>query len=370
MSMTPTECKAWLAERGFRAIQDLSRHVPCQGQPWITTTAMYEAARLGELSVCQYVVDNGAAQTVRTRANFGKHPMIISCYGGHLHVAKWLFRMGAAEDIRARDDAGRSPMLKACQMGHLAVAEWLFSVGAGEDIRTPNNFENGPLSVACAMGHAHIAQWLVLKGAANFIMPRLDARGNIEVQDPTPRPRPNELVRHARAPLGVDSGHVCDKILLHDVSEESRRDVYLSLDHLLMGHLCFARLILPAVSRGVLASYRDHDVSSATQPAAPSSSSSSSQFMAASSPASASQLPAAQEENDGVEPTAKRVAVSFPAQTNRCHIGLLCGHEHTLLPLIADYIGVERGRRLRIAREAAGFLAAAPAPAFPVYWNN
>ena len=39
-------------------------------------------------------------------------------------------------------------------------------------------------------------------------------------------------------------------------------------------------------------------------------------------------------------------------------LNLLCGHEETLLALIADFVGVVRGRQLRNAREAADGLAA------------
>jgi hypothetical protein len=35
---------------------------------------------------------------------------------------------------------------------------------------------------------------------------------------------------------------------------------------------------------------------------------------------------------------------------------LLCGHEDTLLALIADFVGLVRGRQLRNAREAFGLL--------------
>lgn len=67
---TVRDAKAWLADKGFHNPEDLSRHVPCRGQPWITTTAMYEAARLGELSICRFVAKNGAAHTSKIRCCF------------------------------------------------------------------------------------------------------------------------------------------------------------------------------------------------------------------------------------------------------------------------------------------------------------
>jgi hypothetical protein len=57
--MTTTEVKCWLAERGFKKKEDLGRLVPSVGQPWIKTTAMFEAARDGKLDVCKYIVSEG-----------------------------------------------------------------------------------------------------------------------------------------------------------------------------------------------------------------------------------------------------------------------------------------------------------------------
>jgi len=231
--------------------------------------------------------------------------------------------MGAAEDIRVCDDAGRSPMLKACQMGHLDVANWLYSAGAAEDIRRPNNFDNAPLSVACAMGHPHVACWLILKGAAN------DSRS----QD--------------------NSGivHVCEKLLLHNVREDGRRDVYCGLERIVAGHYCFAGLILPAVSRGL-----------------------------DSTDGSASLFSRYPLEVRGAENTSKRRARSSSRLTSEeqrcrhpCWLGLLSGHETTLLPIIAGFVGFERGERLMIVREATGILGAAlhwPQPQLCMFDRN
>jgi hypothetical protein len=120
--MTSTEAKDWLTQRGFKSKKDLKMLLPSIAQPWIKTTAMFEAAKEGNLAVCKFIVRNGAGNTgaacqvvssrlwfeyncssvclVRVRSNFGKTPFLIACYGGHLDVAKWLFSVGANEDVR------------------------------------------------------------------------------------------------------------------------------------------------------------------------------------------------------------------------------------------------------------------------------
>ena len=53
-------------------------------------------------------------------------PMRQACLKGELNVCKWLYNNGAAEDISRANNYGRTPMLWACQNGHLSVCEWLY----------------------------------------------------------------------------------------------------------------------------------------------------------------------------------------------------------------------------------------------------
>jgi hypothetical protein len=245
-------------------------------------------------------------------------------------------------------------------MGHLHVAKWLFSVGAAHDIFTPNNFGNAPLSVACAMGHVHIARWLILKGAANSFIEIAGggkdgscggAQQETSVPLSVPSSPPTDLGQPARR---VNSGHVCGQVLLRSVGEESRRDVWLSLQHLVLGNYCFVGLILPSVSLGF-------------RPAPPLESPPTlllTDSAASSSSQSASSHPSSDGENIHVS---KRANHAQTGATDVCYLGLLCGHEGTVLHNIADFVGVERGRRLRIAREALGCFAANPPPQYAFY---
>ena len=65
---------------------------------------------------------------------FSMPPMARGCYKGELNVCKWLYDNGAAEDITRYDDNDKTPMHWACKGGHLSVCQWLFEVGAAGDI--------------------------------------------------------------------------------------------------------------------------------------------------------------------------------------------------------------------------------------------
>ena len=52
-------------------------------------------------------------------------PMAWACRNGQLSVCRWLFEVGAAEDIRKANNNGNTPMLLACWQGHLSVMKYL-----------------------------------------------------------------------------------------------------------------------------------------------------------------------------------------------------------------------------------------------------
>ena len=77
------------------------------------------------------------------------HPMARGCYKGELNVCKWLYDNGAAEDITNANSRGSTSMHRACYCGHLSVCQWLFEVGAAGDITKTNYHGCTPMHRAC-----------------------------------------------------------------------------------------------------------------------------------------------------------------------------------------------------------------------------
>ena len=57
-------------------------------------------------------------------------PMARACQRGQLHVCKWLHDHGAADDIAKLNHAGTTPFHYACLNGHLSICKWLVFNGA------------------------------------------------------------------------------------------------------------------------------------------------------------------------------------------------------------------------------------------------
>ena len=79
--------------------------------------------------------------------------MARGCYKGELNVCKWLHDNGAAEDITNANSRGSAPMHWACGGGHLSVCQWLFEVGAAGDITKTGNDGNTPMYMAVSYTH-------------------------------------------------------------------------------------------------------------------------------------------------------------------------------------------------------------------------
>jgi hypothetical protein len=98
--------EAWLRAQGVDPGGDLCTAIKSPRNPGITCTAMNLAAEAGELGVCRFLWEHGAASTTRTKSSKDVTPMVAACECGHLHVAKWLFEVGSAGDIRTKTEYG------------------------------------------------------------------------------------------------------------------------------------------------------------------------------------------------------------------------------------------------------------------------
>ena len=97
--------RAWLAEQGF-AEGDLRSEITINQR---MKCPMAWASQNGELDVCKWLHENGAAADITKANNKGVTPMWTACQNGHLSVCKWLFGVGAAADITKADNNGFTP---------------------------------------------------------------------------------------------------------------------------------------------------------------------------------------------------------------------------------------------------------------------
>ena len=104
-------------------------------------TPMMRAADLGELSVCIWLYERGAAEDVaKAEAKHRETCMMRAALNGHLSVCKWLLKVsgGAVAITTAVNNDGDTPVFMACMNGHLSVCKWLSEVGAAADITKEN----------------------------------------------------------------------------------------------------------------------------------------------------------------------------------------------------------------------------------------
>ena len=135
-----------------------------------TCTPLFLACSCGELEVCEWLFDNGAAKTLHRRDSRGCCVFHATSFYGHLDVSRWLISVGAGKDISARDNHGKTPLFTACMCGHLALAKYLLEAGAANDVKIADVHGNTPLYVACKHGRFDIVVWLCKIGAYDDIL--------------------------------------------------------------------------------------------------------------------------------------------------------------------------------------------------------
>ena len=221
----PAACAALLQKLGFNPNGDLCKRVPrpSKTNAFNQTTAMYEAANVGDLGLCRFIFEQserrrialgtkqGGASAIKNKSNRCSSPFHVACWRGHLAVAQWLFKTsvdaglidcdffegpsgrtpmhlacssGQLEiarwllnivhvdvhlaHIRAKDSEGSTPMHLASHNAHLDVMKWLFEAGYVEDIHTKDSLGWTPADVAISRGHKAVVRWLESVGGGTL----------------------------------------------------------------------------------------------------------------------------------------------------------------------------------------------------------
>lgn len=100
--------------------------------PSTESTALMEAAKMGDQEAAKFLLDQGANANAQCYAkNTALHN---ACNGGHLACVELLVSHGANLELRDKDQ--RTPLIIATIKGHLAVVEHLVAAGADLEARS------------------------------------------------------------------------------------------------------------------------------------------------------------------------------------------------------------------------------------------
>ena len=190
------------------------------------------------LATAKWLYAKGAA--IDTVDYCGFTPLHNASHGIHkaIDMVRWLFTVGV--DIHAKTDAGITPLHLACD-GQFSIVKCLYEMGA--DIHAKDNFGLTPLHHACDGVYLTIAKWLVERGvdiraktddgssALYFVcndIYEIDCRNNDfdkdEPEDHRDRYMSRDLVPTAhwlvlQGATNGDDGHVDPEVLRRDVCD-------------------------------------------------------------------------------------------------------------------------------------------------------
>ena len=178
--LVPDDVRAWFVQHGFKLGDanfkpgdlrseklvyleggDIEHEARC-------LTPMAYACFKGELKVCKWLYNHGAAEDVTKEDEVHRTPMLFACWMGHLSVCKWLYKVGGGENmLKAISTRKWCAMHFASKNGHLSVCKWLFKMNSGKGISKRNIGGQTPMRLAYIFDHLSICKWLVLNGALN-----------------------------------------------------------------------------------------------------------------------------------------------------------------------------------------------------------
>jgi ankyrin repeat protein len=128
-------------------------------------SAIYLAARAGELDEVKRLVGEGADVNTRGKGSGGWTPLFaaVCAHQNDVDAAKFLIAKGA--DVNAKENSGMTPLHVACERGKRNMAELLIAEGA--DVNARDGGGCTPLHRMFYSGHNRldIAELLLAKGA-------------------------------------------------------------------------------------------------------------------------------------------------------------------------------------------------------------
>jgi hypothetical protein len=353
------ETPLWAAAAGghLKVVQLLCRRLGqrphCRTANRRGQTPLHASCAYGHLKVAQWLVQEGGAGNDALRADkYGFGPLAAACGGGHLAVAQWLHGVGGGMGNGEGDGVpaaavgpgggGVAPFYAACAAGQLEVARWLWSCAAGDSsdgngakqdqaslaLLCATHGDDGwtPFTAAVAGGHRHVAAWLLAHGST-----AASAEGLL----------------HAPTCLGLTPLYVASFFATRRGSDGggSARGGWLDL---------LRWLLQVGAANGPGDAYGDGDCSTGEVGLAESACDGGVDALVLRRDVPYAPLRHALRAKLVASLLEHRAFVqSLLLSGDR---GRLRGHEQTLLPLIAAYLGLPTGRQLRNLRQAAALL--------------
>ena len=157
----------YLSARGAATTDDMSQTFEDGNSCWhYACMSSYAVQVLVWLRDNGAVVLNNGGRLVFPVNDEGELPLHWAARYGYRDACEWLLAHGVTGDVSRGSDAGFFPLMEACCEGHLDVVRFLLRNGAGPDLRRETRFGGlTPLTTAARDGHLQVILYLVSKGA-------------------------------------------------------------------------------------------------------------------------------------------------------------------------------------------------------------
>jgi len=119
------------------------------------------AAYLGQKSVTEYLIENGANVNAIAKNATGFTALTGAVANNHVEISKILVKRGA--NVNHRYEDGVSPLMEACLNGNLELVNFLLENGADPSAKTKD--EKTPLVFAKEKNHGEVVEALKRHGA-------------------------------------------------------------------------------------------------------------------------------------------------------------------------------------------------------------